>query len=214
MIEPVRSPPKPKGLGPERREEILAAALRLFGQYGLHGVSTRQIAAAIGISQPTLYAYFRSKHDIAAELQTRAFDQLHARLVAGLGDLGAKAAFAGCLRIYIDFGLENPDAYRVAFMLEDPLGRAPRHDEGEVPAGGKKAFGVLQSSIHELHARGLARADDPELLAQSIWAAMHGLVALLLARPGFPWVDREALIQGHVRLLADAAMAEQATSPS
>ena len=57
---PLRSPRKAKGAGPERREEILAAALRLFGQYGLYGVSTRQIAQAVGVSQPTLYAYFAS----------------------------------------------------------------------------------------------------------------------------------------------------------
>ena len=36
-----------QGAGAERREEILAAALRLFGEYGLYGVSTRQIAQAV-----------------------------------------------------------------------------------------------------------------------------------------------------------------------
>lgn len=202
----VRSPPKRKGLGAERREEILAAALRLFAQYGLYGVSTRQIAAAVGISQPTLYAYFPSKHDIAVELHERAFQELHARLVAGIGEMGTREGFAARLRIYIDFGLENPDAYRMAFMLEDSLGRLRRHDEGAVPPGGHAAFGVMRSSVQAFHALGVARTDDPERLAQSLWAAIHGLVALLIARPDFPWIEREALINGHIKLLLDMAL--------
>jgi AcrR family transcriptional regulator len=201
-----RSPPKRKGLGPERREEILAAALRLFAQYGLYGVSTRQIAAAVGVSQPTLYAYFPSKHDIAAELQERAFAELHARLITGIGEMGTRRGFAVGMRIYIDFGLENPDAYRMAFMLEDGLGRARRQDEGDVPPGGHAAFGVMRSSVAAFHAMGVIRTEDPERLAQSLWAGMHGLVSLLIARPDFPWAEREALIDGHIALLLDAAL--------
>ncbi|TAL28406.1 MAG: TetR/AcrR family transcriptional regulator [Phenylobacterium sp.] len=201
-----RSPPKRKGLGPERREEILDAALRLFSQYGLYGVSTRQIASAVGISQPTLYAYFPSKHDLAAALHERAFAGLHARLVASLALPRTRDGFRVALRHYVDFGLDNPDAYRLAFMLEGPLGRTPRADDLAIPPEAHATFGVLRIWIDELHANGSASSDDPERLAQSLWAALHGLVALLLARPEFPWVEREALIQGHIDLLLDAAV--------
>lgn len=211
MVEvAARSPRKPKGLGPERREEILGAALRLFAQYGLYGVSTRQIAAAVGISQPTLYAYFPSKHDLALELHERAFAQLHARLIAGIGETGTRAGFAAGMRIYIDFGLENPDAYRMAFMLEDGLGRSRRHGEDAVPPGGHAAFGVLRENVAAFHAQGVARTDDPERLAQSLWAGMHGLVSLLIARSDFPWTEREALINGHIEMLLDAALGPEA----
>lgn len=206
---PQRSPRKAKGAGPERREEILAAALRLFGEYGLYGVSTRQIAQAVGVSQPTLYAYFASKDDIAAELHARAFRELEARLLLGAQDADTPEAVAAGLRIYVDFGLENPDAYRVAFMIEGPHGRvavAGPVDESDVSVPGHTAFDILRRMIADLHARGLGAGDDPERLAQSIWAGMHGLVSLLIARPGFPWVDREALVDGHVRMLADMAM--------
>ncbi len=206
---PSRSPRKAKGAGAERREEILAAALRLFGEYGLYGVSTRQIAQAVGVSQPTLYAYFGSKDEIAAELHARAFRDLEARLRAGVRDVDTRQALAKGLRIYIDFGLENPDAYRVAFMIEGPHGRtsvtAPP-DESDLSASGHTAFGILRKTIADLHARGLAAGDDPERMAQSVWAGMHGLVSLLIARPGFPWVDRDALVAGHVQMLAGMAM--------
>lgn len=206
---PQRSPRKAKGAGPERREEILAAALRLFGQSGLYGVSTRQIAQAVGVSQPTLYAYFASKDEIAAELHARAFRELEARLRVGVRDADTLEAVAAGLRIYLDFGLENPDAYRVAFMIEGPHGRvavAGPVDESDVSVPGHTAFDILRRMIADLHRRGLGAGDDPERMAQSVWAGMHGLVSLLIARPGFPWAEREALVAGHVRMLADMAM--------
>ena len=205
---PQRSPRKAKGAGPERREEILAAALRLFGQFGLYGVSTRQIAQAVGVSQPTLYAYFASKDEIAAELHARAFRELEARLRVGVRDADTREAVAAGLRIYLDFGLENPDAYRVAFMIEGPHGRvavAGPVDESDVSVPGHTAFDILRRMIADLHRRGLGAGDDPERMAQSVWAGMHGLVSLLIARPGFPWAEREALVAGHVRMLADMA---------
>ncbi len=206
---PQRSPRKAKGAGPERREEILAAALRLFGQFGLYGVSTRQIAQAVGVSQPTLYAYFASKDEIAAELHARAFRELEARLRVGVRDADTREAVAAGLRIYLDFGLENPDAYRVAFMIEGPHGRvavAGPVDESDVSVPGHTAFDILRRMIADLHRRGLGAGDDPERMAQSVWAGMHGLVSLLIARPGFPWAEREALVAEHVRMLADMAM--------
>ena len=150
---PQRSPRKAKGAGPERREEILAAALRLFGQFGLYGVSTRQIAQAVGVSQPTLYAYFASKDEIAAELHARAFRELEARLRVGVRDADTREAVAAGLRIYLDFGLENPDAYRVAFMIEGPHGRvavAGPVDESDVSVPGHTAFDILRRMIADL----------------------------------------------------------------
>jgi hypothetical protein len=61
-----------------------------------------------------------------------------------------------------------------------------------------------------MHAQGLTRSIDPEQLAQSLWAGMHGLVSLLIARPEFPWVERETLIRGHLDLLVYAAMRPKA----
>jgi AcrR family transcriptional regulator len=53
----------------ERREEILEACLELFARHGVHGVTTRMIADAAGISEALLYRHFRSKEELFAELQ-------------------------------------------------------------------------------------------------------------------------------------------------
>ena len=56
------------------RDQILRAASRLFAEQGFHATSTRDIAAAVGIRQPSLFHHFSSKAEIMAELQRLEFE--------------------------------------------------------------------------------------------------------------------------------------------
>ena len=53
------------------RELILLAASRRFATRGYLGTSTREIAADVGIRQPSMYSHFASKQAIAEELLRR-----------------------------------------------------------------------------------------------------------------------------------------------
>ena len=204
----VRSPRKPKGQGSERREEILDAALRLFSAKDVHVVSTRQIAEAAGISQPALYAYFATKDDLIAELCVRAFAKLKARMDDGKSRwTPTPEMFDRAMMTYIDFALREPDAYRVAFMVEKSHDGAFNARTGGRPmAAGMEAFQGFVAMIADLHAAGLTHDDDPLRLTQTLWAGLHGLVSLLIARSEFPWVEREALIAGHIAMLRRGAL--------
>ena len=182
-----------------RREQILACALGLFAEHGLHNVSTRQIAQAAGVSQPSLYAHFPTRDAIAVELCCRAFGSLQSQLAhASQSETDPLARIRAIARTYIDFGLRNEAAYRVAFMLDMP---AEHVDENHrVLAAGVAAFGVLQNAFDDLH----ADAGQGQLDAQSAWAAMHGLVSLLLVRPQFPFADRDLLIETHLQRIGQA----------
>lgn len=178
-----------------RREHILEVAMELFGSHGVERVSTRQIATAVGISQPSLYAHFSGLDEIAVELCCRAFDLLYARTsgaIAGITDTNERLIAIG--REYVGFGLEQSAAYRVAFMIER---MAQTEDQkSRVMAAGHRAFQTLHDAC--IAATG-ADDDHSRALAQSMWASVHGLVALLLARENFPWVERELLIETHLR---------------
>ncbi|MEX0625549.1 MAG: TetR/AcrR family transcriptional regulator [Chloroflexota bacterium] len=50
------------------RERILFVAAELFAQQGFHGTTTREIAAAVGVRQPSLFHHFPSKGTIAEGL--------------------------------------------------------------------------------------------------------------------------------------------------
>ncbi len=209
----LRSPRKRKGHGAERRQEILDAAMVLIAQQGVHAVSTREIAAAVGISQPALYAYFATRDDIMAELCEQAFESLRTRL-ENVGDLepGESTVRLMC-RAYLAFGLEQPNAYRIAFMIEKPS-----HDPDHDPAGdralaaGVATYSVFRRQIERCALAGLTRHVDVDLLTQTGWATLHGLVALMIARPSFPWAERDRLMAAHIDHFVRAIMASPSGS--
>ena len=55
----------------ERREAIVAGALRLFSERGALPVRVEDIAEAVGISRATFYKYFSERDEILAELYRR-----------------------------------------------------------------------------------------------------------------------------------------------
>lgn len=176
----------------QRREEIIAAALTLFTRYGVYNVSTRQIARAVGISQPSLYAHFGSSAEIAEEICVRGFSDLSRQLSAAFASASSrKDRLEQAARAYIAFGLDNPDVYRIAFMLEKPWDEAAP-EGGRGMEAGLGAFNMMAETVTE------ELGEGGRLAAQSIWATLHGLVALLIARPHFPWVDRDALVCAQV----------------
>ena len=194
---------RPKGAGPDRRRQILAEALKLFSEFGVHRVSTRQIAAAVGISQPSLYAHFPTKQAIVDEVCADAFALLTARMQAVLPPGHGPEAMPALARVYIDFGLSEPDAYRVAFMIEALHEAADPASDPALKAG-LQSYAVCRAAVAQAYGAGRDEAEI-DVMAQSIWASLHGLVSLLIARPTFPWADRERLIEAHIgRLLGTA----------
>lgn len=61
------SPPRADDAS-DRRQEILAAALDLLAEEGYAGASLRKLAARLGIAQPSLYHYFRTKEDLVEQV--------------------------------------------------------------------------------------------------------------------------------------------------
>ncbi|MCH8856927.1 MAG: helix-turn-helix transcriptional regulator, partial [Proteobacteria bacterium] len=52
-----------------QREDILAAAARLFAEQGFSATSMNQVAEACGVAKPTLYHYFQDKQDLLAQIR-------------------------------------------------------------------------------------------------------------------------------------------------
>lgn len=51
----------------ERRRQILLAAIRVFARGGLHGTTTREIAAEADVAEALLYRHFEGKEDLFIE---------------------------------------------------------------------------------------------------------------------------------------------------
>ena len=192
---------KRRGFGHQRPEEILDAARALFLEHGAENVTTRQIAARVGISQTALYVYFKSKDEMLDRLVAGALRKLGAALDAVSAE-DASDFLRASLTEFLRFGLENPDEYRLVFMRS-----ASRRKPGSLAAPepvqvGDALFNGLLRRIQLGVASGQFRCPKGEReTALAVWAAMHGLVALRLANPHFDWPPVETQISTHVELI-------------
>jgi AcrR family transcriptional regulator len=78
-------PTRPRLSSEERKASIVQAACRLFSEKGFRGVTTRELAAAIGVTEPVLYEHFRTKRDLyAAIIEEKSQDGL--RVVSSISE--------------------------------------------------------------------------------------------------------------------------------
>ena len=202
---------KARGSGHERLEEILAAARALFLEHGIENVSTRQLATRVGISQTALYVYFKNKEQMLDKLVEGAFRKLGETMKAlEARSVGPLDYLTQALPAYVRFGVENPDEYRLAFLLRDGRSKVSILPQDERQTIGTRVFGVLEQRIAEGLAAGQLRSSNasPRAVAQAVWAAIHGLVALLLAYPDFDWVEFEALLSAHTDMILHGLLAQ------
>ena len=214
---PAKRPPtvaiKRKRLAPEeRRTQIIEAARGLFGEGGLSAVSMRSIAARVGITQAAIYQHFADKDAIVFAVAEHFFGKLiesaEAQSAVALDPVEALRA---SMRGYIETGLAHPEEYRLVFMTDAPSLR--RHGPANLqkrngfdtdpeiqPTKGQIAYGHLQEKVRVLVKSGDIRKGYPELIAEAMWAAGHGVVALLITHIEFLW-DAEKLIDTHIDIL-------------
>jgi AcrR family transcriptional regulator len=198
---------KARGAGHERLAEILVAAKELFLEHGFENVSTRKIAERVGISQPALFAYYKSKDDIFNQLIRNAFGELQRALAEVNRVMDPRDWLRRSIEGYIAFGLGHPDEYRLAFMVVKPKPRttAQAEEPSEGARVGVPVFMQLAAKVGEGIQAGAIRADlgPPILVAQALWASIHGLVAILISRPRphFPWGEVDVLIKAQTEIL-------------
>lgn len=187
-----RSQRKPKGEGHARRAEILAAAERIFVEHGYEGATIRKIADEVGLSSTALYMHFAEKGEILHEICRQAFADLLELNTAVMAEPGGpEHRLRRMLRAYIDFGFANPNAYRLIYMTRPA---ELRHGaQSAAQEMGATLYRSFEQVVEDAGADGRLRG-DARTTAQALWAGCHGLVSLMITKPYFDWVGRDALV--------------------
>jgi AcrR family transcriptional regulator len=193
LKRPQRSARKAKGHGHMRRVEILKAAEQIFVAEGYEGATIRKIADEVGVSSTCLYMHFRDKDQILLEICTAALEELLDlnREICAL-PLSPVERVRMLLRAYIDFALRNPNAYRLIFCAPTSAGPAEKaaatHELGS--ECGERFLGIVREVAAEGRLKG-----DPEKVYRALWAACHGLAALMITKPSFEWAPADEMAQ-------------------
>jgi AcrR family transcriptional regulator len=188
-----RSARKPKGDGHLRRAEILEAAERIFVAEGYEGATIRKIADEVGVSSTALYMHFPDKGCILLEISERTITQLlerNAQIAAKPMDAADRVKLM--LDAYMRWGLEHPNAYLLVFSTVAPVSDVLSESLSEISA---RCYEIFSGVVREIADAGRLRTGTADSAAQVLWAACHGVVALLVTRPGFEWAPKDELLQ-------------------
>lgn len=195
------------------RQAILQAASREFLEHGYESFSLRRVAERIGYSATTIYLYFKNKDELLlATVQDGfvAFDNAIQQAADATDNPVQRIQVLG--RTYITFGLDNPELYRLMFMQRSDFYFMPHlvgsgslasdpEDQKAPPAGAHHgashrvvAQELLVDAVEAAMREKLIRPNNPLLVADSLWAGVHGLVAL---------ANSPLMLRAHAEQVAD-----------
>ncbi len=199
----VTRPRARKGEGDRLRDEILEAAEGLLLTTGSEdAVSIRAVADATGVTAPSIYRHFTDKTHLLFEVCARHFTLLDEVIEAACADIADPvAAMEARGRAYVRFGIEHPEHYRIMFM--GPAYATPGQWNDLLDTG---AFAHLVDGLQAAVDAGLLTtgAGDVRSMALHVWANIHGLTSLLVARPTMPWPELSTFVDEHLALCMQA----------
>ncbi len=97
----------------DKQEQILKAALKLFVEYGFHGTPTSKIAQEAGVSNGTLFHYYKTKDELVVALYIYIKTRLSACIDSNRGEGETiKATFKRIFLSSMYWAIENPTEFQ------------------------------------------------------------------------------------------------------
>jgi TetR/AcrR family transcriptional regulator, regulator of cefoperazone and chloramphenicol sensitivity len=196
--------------GEETRARIIAVALRLFGDRGFDGVSTREIAQEAGVNPPALQYYFDSKEGLycacaehVADRVLEATQPMIGRAERLLADdapaIALVEAYCAISESIVDLMFGPEGAVWSAFLGAEQAGFGPGT---AYPIFRDRFAKRLDRALSGIVSR-LSGADSPSLDARLRVAAINGQYMVFLNKR--PWalavLEADALTPEHARLV-------------
>jgi AcrR family transcriptional regulator len=160
------------------RERILEVSRGIVKKEGLASLSMRKLAEAIDYSPAALYLHFRNRGEIERALREEGHAQLRAAFEphASIADSAARLRAIGLA--YVQFGLNEPETYRLMFMDNANANSANVSDHSAA------MLSLIADAFLELQAANrlvrLPSGAAAAACAQAFWANLHGITALQL----------------------------------
>jgi AcrR family transcriptional regulator len=157
------------------RQELLRAAEAALEERGVQHLSLRELSRELGVSHASPQRHFASKQDLIDALAITGFERLSSVMAKAAQarsiDFNArltKAAFA-----YVGFALKHPALFALMYQEKLRPGMRP-----ELKTAVVSAFSHIPKILKEGQEAEKIIAGDPDRLALTIGAALHGLVAM------------------------------------
>ncbi len=154
------------------REQILDSALAILQESGPEAITSRAIAERMGVAHMSLYTYFEnqpailralSKREMAKwQTQQQVFDER-----AKTEDIAT--VVEDLLKFFIAFARENPNLYRMAWVMPEVGGETPEENRQRM----QETVGQLANLIQLGMQQGIFTSRNPFLAAGSVLAMVN-----------------------------------------
>jgi AcrR family transcriptional regulator len=179
------------------RQEIIDAARDILAREGYEQLSMRKVAERIEYSPTAIYLHFEDKRDLVFQVCEETFSRLVIDLESVESDVKDPIArLREVMRRYVAFGLRHPQHYIATFVAVpvEPLPEdVARYNSPD--SNGMRALGIMRAGLVACIEAGKFRKADPEVTTRALWAALHGVTALLIQMPDFAWGDQKAVVE-------------------
>lgn len=166
------------------RREILESAREIFVSDGYDGFSMRKLAGKIGYSPTTIYLYFTNKDDLLFAICEEFFANFFVELTRIRSVSQDPVETLRQAFVYlIEFGLKNPNQYKVIFFTKSIYGTMGELIQKESMA--RNTYLAFKEMIRDCIKAGRLRELDEDVIASALATASHGLVTMILYCPDF-----------------------------
>lgn len=176
----------------ERVRAILQAGREVFAEKGYEQATTAEIAQRLGVSEATVFSYFRSKRELCARVIADWYDEIIAAIETGLPrEATLRQQFAFIVRMHLRLMLENGTGLCSLVLSE---GRTKHHALGDALTALQRRYTApLMAVLAQGQQTGQIRDDVPlRLMRSMVFGPMeHVLWEATLAHRS-PDIDRTA----------------------
>ena len=163
----------------QRRQDILAAARKLFWERGYEKSTMPRIAREAELAPGTLYLYFPSKQALYAELLNEGYDILLGRFRQAVRpDLSPREQADALIDAFTQFARDHPEYFDIIFFVMVREGSAVA--ELNLEPSQRSRLAEREEACKRVAADVLRRAgvpdDDVTRKVETIWSMLAGVV--------------------------------------
>ena len=160
----------------EFRREILNAARELFINEGYEKFSMRRLAEKIDYSATTIYLYFKDKDDLLLAICEDFFAHFSEQLnqIRSVSQNPVETLRKALLYL-MDFGLKNPNQYKLIFFTKSVYGTREELVEKESMA--RNTYFVFKEIVQDCINAGKLRMIEVDVIVDTLAIASHGVIA-------------------------------------
>ena len=174
---------------PDKPQQILAAAIRVFARKGYYNSRVSDIAREAGIAAGTIYLYFHTKEDILITLFRKNMAEFVSAVWEAIAEeRDAIAKVKRLVSLHFEILERHPD---LAAIVQVELRHGQKFFRGPATQEIGGYFALIASVLEEGVAKGLFRTDLPvKVAAKMLFGAMDQMAtSWVLGKRGYRLVD-------------------------